>query len=64
MKVAAVFASFNRIDVAMACVERLRRQSRPIDRVVVGDNASVDGSADRLRAIGWSALEVIDQSIQ
>jgi GT2 family glycosyltransferase len=60
MKVAAVFASFNRREVAMACLERLRLQSLPLDQVVVGDNASEDGSAEAMRELAWDALEVID----
>lgn len=60
MKVAAVFASFNRREVALECLRRLRSQSRQIDFVVVGENASEDGSGDAMRALEWEALEVLD----
>lgn len=59
MKIAAVFASFNRCEVAVECVKRLRAQTRLPDLVVVGDNASTDGSVEAMRGLGWSALEVI-----
>lgn len=59
-RIAVVFASFNRKEVALACVDRLRRQTRPPEMVVIGDNASEDGSAEVLRSTGWDAVEVID----
>ncbi|MEP4077613.1 glycosyltransferase [Haloferula sp.] len=59
-KIAVVFASFNRREVALECVRRLRSQTRLPEMVVVGDNASEDGSAEALRDTGWSAVEVID----
>ena len=58
--IAAVFASYNRREIALECVRRLRAQTRLPDRVVVADNASSDGSADALRAFGWDALEVLE----
>jgi len=60
LKVAAIFASFNRKEVAIECVNRLRAQTRPPDCVIVGDNASTDGSALELRAVDWACLQVID----
>jgi GT2 family glycosyltransferase len=60
MKIAAVFASFNRCEVAVECVKRLRAQTRPLELVVVGDNASSDGSVEALCDLGWEALKIID----
>jgi GT2 family glycosyltransferase len=59
MKVAVVFASFNRREVTLECVARLRAQTRLPDRVVVADNASTDGSVEALREIGWDRLEIV-----
>ncbi|BCX48330.1 glycosyltransferase family 2 [Haloferula helveola] len=59
-KVAVVFASFNRKEVALECIARLRAQTRQPDRVVVADNASEDGSAEAMRELAWECLEVID----
>lgn len=58
-KIAAVFASFNRREVALEAVGRLRAQTRPPDLVVVADNDSQDGSADALEALGWESLRVL-----
>lgn len=60
MKIAAVFASYNRREVALECVSRLRAQSRPPDLVVVADNASTDGSVEALRGLEWDRLEVVE----
>ena len=60
IRVAAVFASYNRKDVALACIDRLRRQTRAVDLVVVADNASTDGSREAMEALGWERLVVLD----
>lgn len=59
-QVAAVFACFNRREAALECVRRLRSQTRQPDLVVVGDNASTDGTPETLRAEGWDRLVVLD----
>jgi rhamnopyranosyl-N-acetylglucosaminyl-diphospho-decaprenol beta-1,3/1,4-galactofuranosyltransferase len=59
-RVAAVFACYNRRETAVECVRRLKAQTHPLDRVIVADNASTDGSAEALRALDWEALEVLD----
>ena len=59
-KVAIVFASYNRREMALECVRRLRAQTRMPDRVIVGDNASQDGTREALAALGWDRLEVLD----
>lgn len=60
MKVAAVFASYNRKEVALECVKRLQMQTRPPDLVVVGENASEDGSAEAFENINWDRLIVLN----
>lgn len=42
LSVAAVFATMNRAQTAVACVLALARQTRPPDRVIVADNVSND----------------------
>lgn len=59
MKIAAVFASYNRRELALECVRRLRSQSRPPEMVVVADNGSTDGSVEALGELGWSAVRII-----
>lgn len=51
MKIAAVFATMNRRDTAVACVQALAAQSAPPDLVVVADNVSRDGTAEALEAL-------------
>jgi GT2 family glycosyltransferase len=58
--IAAVFSSFNRKQVALECIARLRAQTRQPDLVVAGDNASTDGSRDDFAALGWPALHVVN----
>ena len=58
-KIAAVFASFNRCEVALEAVRRLKAQTRPPELVVVADNDSQDGSAEALEAFGWESLRVL-----
>ena len=60
LRIATVFACFNRREAALECVRRLRLQTRPPDLVVVGDNASNDGTPEVLRAEGWERLTVVD----
>lgn len=60
MKVAAIFASHKRRELALECVARLRAQTRPPELVVVADNASDDGSVEALRRLDWDRVEVIE----
>lgn len=53
-QVAAVFATMNRSAVAEECVQRLLGQSRPVDMIVVADNASSDDTATRIEGLGGS----------
>jgi len=60
IKIAAVFASYNRKDAALKCLQHLRNQSHPVDLVVVADNASHDGSREAMAAIEWDVLQILD----
>ncbi|WP_052573646.1 glycosyltransferase [Haloferula sp. BvORR071] len=59
-RIAAVFACFNRRAAALECLRRLRAQTRQPDLVVVGDNASTDGTAGALQAEGWDRLIILN----
>jgi GT2 family glycosyltransferase len=48
--VAAVVVTFNRRELLQQCLGALREQERPVDRVIVVDNASADGTAELLRS--------------
>lgn len=46
MKVTAVLVAYNRRDLLREALGALAAQSRPVDRLIVVDNASTDGSPD------------------
>lgn len=46
MRVTAVVVAYNRRDLLREALGALAAQSRPVDRLIVVDNASTDGSAD------------------
>ncbi len=57
--VAAVVVTYNRKQLLARCLEAIRAQSRPSDRVFIVDNASSDGTAEHLAAAG-----LLDDSIE
>lgn len=50
MRVAAVVVTHNRRALLREALEALRAQTRPLDRILVVDNASADGTAEMLAA--------------
>jgi rhamnopyranosyl-N-acetylglucosaminyl-diphospho-decaprenol beta-1,3/1,4-galactofuranosyltransferase len=52
MSVFCAVVTHNRRELLVECVEAVARQTRPPDRVLVVDNASTDGTLERLRAGG------------
>ena len=50
--VAAVVVTFNRKALLVECLRALLGQTRPLERILVVDNASTDGTEDLLRAEG------------
>lgn len=52
MRVTAVVVTFNRKELLLECLEALARQSRPLDRVLLVDNASTDGTVEAVEASG------------
>jgi GT2 family glycosyltransferase len=59
LKIAAVFATMNRSDTAVACVRALAAQTRPPELVVVSDNVSTDDTVGALRALTDLPFELI-----
>ena len=51
IEIAAVFATMNRAQTAMACVRSLAAQTRPPDLVVVADNVSTDDTVSVLESL-------------
>lgn len=44
MKVAAVVVTYNRKELLRECLQALLNQTRPLDEIIVVDNASTDGT--------------------
>jgi len=57
--VAAVVVTYNRKELLGRCLEAIRAQSRPCERVFIVDNASTDGTPEYL-----AAAQLMDDSIQ
>ena len=49
MKVIAAVVSFNRAELLQQCLSAIAAQTRPVDGLIVVDNASTDGAADVAR---------------
>jgi GT2 family glycosyltransferase len=49
MTVAAVVVTYRRPKLLMQCLRALREQTHPVDEIIVVDNASGDGTAERVR---------------
>ena len=52
MRVAAVVVTFNRKALLVECLEALARQTHPLERVLVVDNASTDGTREAVEEAG------------
>ena len=52
MRVAAGVVTYNRAALLTDCVRALLGQTQPVDRVIIIDNASTDGTPEHLRAAG------------
>jgi len=49
-RVVAVIVTYNRRDLLLEALAAVRAQQRPLDQVIVVDNASTDGTAEAVRA--------------
>lgn len=58
VSVAAVVLTYNRRDLVQRCLRALVAQSRPVDRILVVDNASTDDTTGALAGFASSALTV------
>lgn len=53
LRICAVVVTFNRKDALLHCLRHIRQQSRPLDRLIIVDNASTDGTDQALQHAGW-----------
>jgi len=52
VKVAAVVVTYNRKELLSQCLDGLLRQTRPLDLIIIIDNASTDGTREFLKKAG------------
>jgi rhamnopyranosyl-N-acetylglucosaminyl-diphospho-decaprenol beta-1,3/1,4-galactofuranosyltransferase len=58
--VAAVLVTFNRKELLCECLDALLKQTSPLGRIVLIDNASTDGTPELLLERGYADKEVLD----
>ena len=58
--IAAVLVTYNRQRLLAECLDALLGQTRPLDRIILVDNASTDGTAEWLQAQGYTCHPRID----
>ena len=58
--IAAVVVTFNRKELLIECLAALRSQHRPVDRIIIVDNASTDGTQDLLVENGVLSAPDVD----
>lgn len=59
-KIAAIVVTFNRKEWLVECIEALKKQTRPLDRIILVDNASTDGTSKLLEQHGILDDPIID----
>src|SRR3954471_9716899 len=58
-RVCAIVVTYNRAELLRECLTALERQSRPVDRILVIDNDSGDGTPDVVRS-GHPSAELVE----
>jgi len=59
-KIAAVVVTYNRKDLLKECLDALLNQTRPLDSIILIDNASTDGTPEFLKEKGYLDNPKID----
>lgn len=60
ISVAAIVVTYNRKVLLKECLDGLLDQTRPVDSIIIIDNASTDGTYEFLKAQGYLSKPVID----
>ena len=58
--VTCVVVTYNRIDLLLECLRAILAQTLPVNRLIIVDNASTDGTGERLRNEGFLDMEQIE----
>ena len=56
----AVVVTYNRKDSVCDCLDGILRQTEPVDKIILVDNASNDGTPEKLDKGGYLANPAID----
>jgi rhamnopyranosyl-N-acetylglucosaminyl-diphospho-decaprenol beta-1,3/1,4-galactofuranosyltransferase len=59
-KIAALVVTYNRAALLVECIEALLAQTRPVDKIIIVENASTDGTFEAMRANGYLDNPLID----
>jgi len=60
LKIAAIVVTYNRKELLKDCLEGLLSQTRPLDSIILVDNASTDGTPWFLEKHGYLANPIVD----
>ena len=60
MKVDVVVVTYNRKVLLIECLQSLLRQTYPVNRIILIDNASTDGTMEILKEKGFLDLDIMD----
>ncbi|MBU5456168.1 glycosyltransferase family 2 protein [Caproiciproducens sp. MSJ-32] len=60
MKICAIVVTFNRINLLKQTIEKLKNQTRSLDKIIIINNASTDGTTDYLNTINDTNIEIIN----
>ena len=58
--VAAIVVTYNRRKLLLECLNAILAQTKPVDRIIVIDNKSTDGTHENLREYGYLDNQLID----
>lgn len=60
LEVAVALVTYNRKELLTECLNGLLRQTRPVDRIILIDNASTDGTPELLKQRGYLDNPILD----
>ena len=60
VKITVVIVTYNRKDLLLECIEAVCKQSFPVHRIIIIDNASTDGTGEALRDSGYFDIPEVD----
>lgn len=60
-RICAVVVTFNRLGLLKECLEGIRSQTRAVDKIIIVDNNSTDGTREWLKTVESDNVEIIFQ---